>query len=192
MSKQITVYVPRVRDTGPKPQHEGSAFRVKTHANPAGQYGTRKRAEQAIKDAIANDSSLARVGVGTEKITKAPSYKDWLTGDVKPPASVPAKYRPAYLDTLERATLAAVEYGHAIYVSESFRTREQQEAFWDIYQHGGSLAARPGTSPHEKGIALDIPNARTNKKLIKALRKHNLIDDVKSEIWHVTNHGYKG
>src|SRR5262245_46020726 len=38
----------------------------------------------------------------------------------------------------------------------SYRTYAQQEEFWAIYQAGGNLAARPGTSNHGMGIAIDL------------------------------------
>lgn len=187
--KQVTRYVGRVRDTGAKPMHGGKAFRVRTNANTAGQFATRKWAEDAIAAALRNDRSLERVGVDTEKITidVEPKWQDHLRGDVVNPSSVPMQWRANYVDSLDRLTAAAIEYGEPIYVNESFRTRKQQEHFWAIYKAGGALAARPGTSDHERGLSFDIPNARSNKRLIKILRKRGLRDDVASEGWHVTN-----
>lgn len=191
MAKQKVVYVGRVRDVSKKPRFEGQAFRVRTKANPSGQFSSRKDAEAVVKTAIAHDANLRAVGVATEKVDVEPDYRDWLTGNVVDPKIVPAQYLPAYLDTLRRATAAAIDYGQAVHVNESFRTLAQQEYFWNAYQHGGSIAARPGTSLHEKGLALDIPNARSISKLIKALRKQGFKDDVPAEVWHVSNRAYQ-
>ena len=39
--------------------------------------------------------------------------------------------------------------------ASSYRTYEQQQYFWNLYQHGGNLAAYPGTSNHGWGLAVD-------------------------------------
>lgn len=188
-----TVYVARVKDTSKKnPIAGGKAFRVTTNSNRAGQFSMRKTAEAMLEKALKNDPSLVSQGVQTEQVTGKQRYQDWLTGKVVDPKDVPTQYRAAYIDTLERATAAAVEYGHVLHVDESFRTYAEQEHFWAIYKAGGALAARPGTSNHERGLALDIPNVRQTPALHAAMLKHGLIDDVTEEGWHVDNHGYKG
>lgn len=119
---------------------------------------------------------------------------EWLVGNVVPIRKVPAKIRPAYRDTLMRAAEAAREYGHKVHVNSSYRDPKLQAQMYAANMLNGKprpgrpLTARPGTSPHERGIGLDIPNARITPGLIQALRKRGLIDDVPSEIWHVTNH----
>lgn len=41
--------------------------------------------------------------------------------------------------------------------ASSYRTLAQQEYFWDQYKnHGGNLAAEPGTSNHGWGLAVDV------------------------------------
>lgn len=37
----------------------------------------------------------------------------------------------------------------------AYRTYAEQEYFWNVYQSGGNLAARPGTSNHGLGLAVD-------------------------------------
>src|SRR5262245_28028828 len=40
----------------------------------------------------------------------------------------------------------------------AYRTYAEQVYFWNLYQSGhGNLAARPGTSNHGWGIAVDVP-----------------------------------
>lgn len=187
MSKTKTVYVPRVRDTGKNPRHDGKAFRVRTHKNPAGQYGTRKWAEQIIETALSHDADLVRVGVGTEKIRLDDQAKadEWLTGDVRAISSVPKQYRDDYRESIYALANAAREYGEPLHINSGFRTLAQQIRAWENYLKGGPLAARPGTSAHERGTAFDISNAWTNKKLAKILRKHGFAQTVPSEKWHV-------
>lgn len=41
-------------------------------------------------------------------------------------------------------------------VTQGFRTKEEQGALFDKYQHGGPLAAPPGRSAHNWGLAVDV------------------------------------
>lgn len=46
--------------------------------------------------------------------------------------------------------------GVNVSAAEGFRTMERQQYFWDLYQSGrGNLAARPGYSNHQAGVAVD-------------------------------------
>lgn len=186
------VYAARVKDTGPDPKWKGEWHRVKTNQNPAGQWGKRAWAQDALDSALSHDETL--IGhVFDEPAPKQVTVENinvdhWLYGKVVPVATVPEELRPTYRNTLHRVAYAAYKSGERKYVSSSFRTRKQQERLYAIYLAGGALAAVPGTSPHERGIALDIPNARQDKKFIKELAKLKVYDDVPSEKWHVTAH----
>lgn len=187
-------YIARVRDLeGDHPKYGDDWFRVITRARPDGLHGTRAQAQDTLEAAIRNYHHGRLAGHTSDVIIEVEpklgdlKIDDWVKGDVVPIRDVPTKYRDDYRDTLDRAALAAYRYGHPIWVNESFRTRAEQERFWQIYLAGGPLAARPGTSAHELGLALDIPNARNTPALIRELRKLGLVDNVKSEIWHVEN-----
>jgi hypothetical protein len=187
------VYGARVKDKGADPKWGGKFHRVRTKDNPNGQWGTRAKAKDALDRALANDKSL--IGHTFDEVIKRPltlrtvKVDQWLEGNVVDPADVPEEFRKNYTDTIRRAALAAARFGHVVHVNSSFRFRAEQEHLYDLYlHHGGALAAKPGTSPHERGIALDIPNARVTPGLIRELRALELIDDVPSEVWHVTNH----
>lgn len=190
-------YLARVRDAeGNHPKHGDDWFRVSTRDNLTGLYGTRAWAEDALDRAKATYRFGELVGHTADVIVPAPGptlttirINDWLIGNVTPIADVPVAFRAQYRATLQRAALAAYRYGHTVYVSSSFRTRAEQQRLYDNYiYHGGPLANVPGTSKHERGLALDIPNARNTPGLIVELRKLGLVDDVPTEIWHVTNH----
>lgn len=194
----VTRYIARVRDLeGNHPVHGGDWFRVVTQDNPRGEFGTRAWAQDILERAIANyrygglaghtDDVQVNIDTPLDKVV----INDWLYGNVVPIADVPYRYRAVYRDTLRRAALAAQRYGHRVYVSSSFRFYADQVRAWNRYLAGGPLAARPGTSDHEFGLALDIPNARNTPELIRELRKLNMIDDVPSEIWHVANHAQR-
>jgi D-alanyl-D-alanine carboxypeptidase len=78
----------------------------------------------------------------------------------------------------------------------SYRPLADQEYFWKQYQAGkGALAARPGTSNHGWGIAVDLPT----EPMQAAVRAHGheygwgirgggLGSDAPSEAWHCTFH----
>lgn len=47
--------------------------------------------------------------------------------------------------------------GKELIASEGFRTAAEQQYFWDLYQSGqGNLAAQPGYSNHQEGLAVDF------------------------------------
>ncbi|CAF1036326.1 unnamed protein product [Adineta steineri] len=97
---------------------------------------------------------------------------------------------------------AAKQAGVAIKIASGFRTVARQEYFWNCYQtkscNNGNLAARPGTSNHGKGIALDLntdcgsqsgakPNCGGSKVyqwLYKNGAKYGFKRTVQSEPWH--------
>lgn len=59
--------------------------------------------------------------------------------------------------------------GHRMQITESGRTRAQQQAHWDRYQRYGSpIAARPGTSLHEKGSAIDTNEGQNHVALLQS------------------------
>jgi hypothetical protein len=185
--KTKTVYIARYRTNVKEPWD-----RVTPRGNPKGEFATRKIAEEALERAKANNKKV-KGHVAAIKVSRKEPVKidDWLIGDVVPIRSVPAKYRDDYRDTLQKTAEAAASINHVLYVSDSFRPRALQEQRYREYLAGGPLAAKPGTSDHERGLSLDIPNARDNKKLMKALKKRKMIDDVRSEKWHITNIGRK-
>ncbi len=59
--------------------------------------------------------------------------------------------------------------GHRMQITEAGRTRAQQQAHWDHYQRYGSpIAARPGTSLHEKGSAIDTNEGQNHVALLQS------------------------
>ncbi|QIG57881.1 lysin A [Microbacterium phage PauloDiaboli] len=59
--------------------------------------------------------------------------------------------------------------GHRMQITEAGRTRAQQQAHWDRYQkYGSPIAARPGTSLHEKGSAIDTNEGQNHVALLQS------------------------
>jgi D-alanyl-D-alanine carboxypeptidase len=78
----------------------------------------------------------------------------------------------------------------------AYRPYADQEYFWKLYQSGrGALAARPGTSNHGWGIAVDLPTPamqaavrECGHKFGWGIRGGRLSSDAPSEAWHCTWH----
>jgi TP901 family phage tail tape measure protein len=70
-----------------------------------------------------------------------------------------------------------------VYVVSGFRTRAQQERLYARYQAGrGNKAARPGTSMHEQGLAVDFGG--DYRRYIGVINSQGLINTVPGEPWH--------
>jgi hypothetical protein len=96
------------------------------------------------------------------------------------PTSKPLDGVDAELQERTRMLLAAVP---GSWVASAFRTRAQQQALYDNYLRGGTLAAVPGTSMHEKGLAVDVDHANYSA-LNKAAKQCGLVQPVRGEAWH--------
>jgi hypothetical protein len=74
----------------------------------------------------------------------------------------------------------------------SYRTFEDQQKFWDLFQAGkGNLAAHPGTSNHGWGDAVDLAHPPTMRPVVDRFGApfgwH--WGEAPSESWHVTYRG---
>jgi hypothetical protein len=71
----------------------------------------------------------------------------------------------------------------------SYRTYADQQHFWQLYQAGkGALAARPGTSNHGLGLAVDVPTQRMRQIIDAIGAKYGWAkkwSDAPSEWWHL-------
>jgi peptidoglycan hydrolase-like protein with peptidoglycan-binding domain len=84
---------------------------------------------------------------------------------------------------------AARGAGLNIQINSGFRTMEEQQYFWNCYQtkkcNNGNLAARPGYSNHQNGIALDLNvGGGVYGWLSSNAHKFGFIRTVPSENWH--------
>jgi hypothetical protein len=140
-----------------------------------------------------------------EPTLKTIKVDQYIYGGVVPIRSVPRRHRKAYRDTLARFALACHRAGYGPggtrggarrKVNSTYRFNDEQQRLYTQNmigpgkpKPGHALTAVPGTSPHERGIGLDVPDVRDEHPLIDECRKLGLVDDVKSERWHLTNHG---
>jgi TP901 family phage tail tape measure protein len=89
---------------------------------------------------------------------------------------------PEFLGLYNRYNHAA---GGKFSITSGWRSYEEQVRLWNLYQAGiGNLAARPGTSNHEKGFAIDhSPHSTAADRVLAS--KYGLHYPVRSEMWHV-------
>jgi len=70
----------------------------------------------------------------------------------------------------------------------AYRTLDEQQYFWDLYQSGkGNLAARPGTSNHGWGLAVDVATTAMAEAINRLGAEHGWQkhwSDAPSEWWH--------
>jgi hypothetical protein len=60
-------------------------------------------------------------------------------------------------DSFMKMRQEAAKQGVNLTLTSSYRSREKQEYLYNLYLQGkGNLAARPGSSLHEKGLAIDV------------------------------------
>jgi hypothetical protein len=88
-----------------------------------------------------------------------------------------------------RMHAAAQRAGVNLTVASAFRTMEEQRVLYQKYLNGtGNLAAKPGYSNHQGGIALDINVGSTGTSTYKWLAAHakefGFARTVPSEPWH--------
>jgi len=87
---------------------------------------------------------------------------------------------------------AAKRAGINLTTTSGFRTHEQQKYLYNLYLSGkGNLAAKPGYSNHQMGLAVDIGGVNGyGTKAFKWLQanagKFGFVNDVKGEWWHWT------
>jgi len=93
-------------------------------------------------------------------------------------------------DNIKKRVIAAGEQymsmtgGKKLQINSAMRTREEQERLYALFQSGRGLpAARPGTSSHEKGQAVDIQNYK-DPAAVAALNKQGLFQTVQGDPPH--------
>jgi len=107
--------------------------------------------------------------------------------------------QPQFIDSVKKANEAMIKAGKGpIIITESLRTHEQQNRFyqkWLAYQAGtgpkANYAAKPGTSLHEIGLALDCNNSTVARPYLndQGLKSNSQVSG-KGERWHFSKSGY--
>jgi len=84
---------------------------------------------------------------------------------------------------LSMATEYKEEEGKPLPINSAYRSTAKQA---ELYRKYPGKAARPGTSMHEKGLAIDINTTNVNElKSTGLLQKYGFHTPVKGETWHI-------
>lgn len=131
---------------------------------------TQQRAQEA-SEALLRRSAAAR-----------PRGGGFVPGQVSGPAGRPSGnivpvvgQKGHFLDAAAAASLQGIP----VRLTDSFRTNAQQA---DLYRRKPGLAAKPGRSLHEKGLAIDVANWREVRHLLLAAGWKQF--NAKKEPWH--------
>lgn len=85
---------------------------------------------------------------------------------------------------------AAKKDGVDLKISSGLRTRAEQERLYAAYKNGtGNLAAKPGTSNHESGSAVDFANTPGAYDWLKKNSERFGFKNLPSEPWHYSLNG---
>jgi len=98
---------------------------------------------------------------------------------VKP---TPLSHGRGWLDAPAAASLHRIDaaLGRPLQITSAGRTYQQQQALYEAYLAGhGAFAAKPGTSPHEAGNAID-----TDERHITLMQEHGWHRPLSFEPWH--------
>lgn len=92
-----------------------------------------------------------------------------------------------------KAALAfAASHGWGGSVTSGFRTRAEQEVLYAAYLNGtGNLAAKPGTSNHEGGEAVDVSDYGSFGAAMDRMGRGRLYSRISGEPWHYSVSGYQ-
>lgn len=84
-----------------------------------------------------------------------------------------------------RMVAAALADGIRIQLNYGFRSHEEQ---WRLYRQNHRVAAKPGASPHEEGVAVDINNSSRRDPAYRWLHRNaarfGFESTIRSEAWH--------
>jgi hypothetical protein len=88
----------------------------------------------------------------------------------------------------ERLLRLLTLFGGRVLIISGRRSYAEQQVLWEQYLAGGPLAARPGTSLHERGAAADlriVDSSVTWREVHLAAGTYGLCFPIPSEDWHV-------
>lgn len=114
-----------------------------------------------------------------------PAAARFQTGGIIPNATQGFRgYDPGFLSAL-KAWAAATGRDFTMTGNGGTRARADQERAYALYVSGrGPLAARPGTSAHERGLAIDV-SPHPNSREVALMREFGLGLTVAGEPWHI-------
>lgn len=148
--------------------------------SPRAGFSGNSAAPAAVSPATSNsssgsgDNSSGEVGAKTGNIVDVPG----------------GKVDASIADNVKKMMEAAKKDGIELKISSSFRSRAEQEKLYAAYQNGtGNLAAKPGSSNHESGLAIDFQNTTGAYDWLKKNAGQFGLKNLPSEPWHYSTTG---
>lgn len=93
-------------------------------------------------------------------------------------------------DAFDKLDAAAKAAGIDLQINEGYRSYAEQEKLYQAYLNGtGAVAAKPGTSNHEKGLAIDFVNTPGAYDWLKANASKFGLYNYPPEPWHYSING---
>ena len=84
---------------------------------------------------------------------------------------------------------AARKDGVSLEINSGMRTRAEQQQLWDQFGHDTRRVARPGTSNHEKGNAIDFKNTPGAHEWLRRNAARFGMHNYPPEPWHYSLDG---
>lgn len=135
-------------------------------------------------------AEVANTAVG--KVHSAATAKLKKEREEAAAASVSGSGINGLVPQVKRALAFAAAHGWHGSVSSGFRTYAEQVALYQAYLNGtGNLAAKPGTSNHEGGQAVDVTDYGAFGAAMDQMGAGRLYSRISVEPWHYSVTGYK-
>lgn len=97
---------------------------------------------------------------------------------------------PSITGRFDRLVAAARRAGVSLQINSSFRTRAEQTELWNRYGRNPARVAPPGSSMHEKGLAIDFANTAGAWSWLKRNAARFGLYNYPAEPWHYSINGH--
>jgi hypothetical protein len=144
----------------------------------------------AVLGATAVGEGVTATDATSDPMANGPTGND-PSAITAPPTAVATALETGLVDAFDRAAAAADDAGHALTITDGFRTSAEQEALFDAeVEERGSVeeAARwvfpPDRSMHVRGLAIDVGDGPAADWLAAEGSRFGLCRTLDWEWWH--------
>jgi len=177
-------------------QNQGGAGSARQGAGPLGGSGGCCSSQGSSKDGSSGGGSSAGGASGASSGAQASSSSSGSSNFASEKAAGKQverqgkKIDASIADNFDAMVAAAKKDGVDLQISSGFRSRQEQEVLYQKYLNGtGNLAAKPGTSNHESGLAIDFKDTPGAFAWLKKNSTRFGLKNLPSEPWHYSVDG---
>jgi hypothetical protein len=152
----------------------------------------RLRAYEAEEGAQTQRGEVSRVVSAVSSCTRTTGYQNGVARSICVTTVDGKQVEINTANAFLAMRAAAARAGVSIYIVSGFRTMEHQRYLYQLYLSGrGNLAAPPGYSNHQNGLALDLNTADRGvySWLVRNAGTYGFRATVPSEDWHWEHNG---